>query len=74
MPLNVAVLLVRFSSFLMSSLRLMSFPMFSGSFGGVCFICGHMRRPPIGGSASSNVMFGMVSPSTTALAVFLPFT
>jgi len=44
------------------------FLMFSGLFGGVCHICGHVRRPPIGGSASSNVLSGEVSPSTTALA------
>ena len=37
-------------------------------FGGICLICGHVRRPPSGVSASSNAMSGVVSPSTTALA------
>jgi hypothetical protein len=34
----------------------------------MCLICGHVRRPPTGGSVSSNVMSGEASPSTTALA------
>ena len=48
--------------------RLVSFRMVSGSFGVVCLIWGHVQRPPTGGSASSNVMSGGASPSTTALA------
>ncbi len=32
-------------------------------------ICGHVLRSPTGGSASSNMMSGVASPSTTALAV-----
>ena len=70
MPLFVTVLLVCFSSFLMFfyALRLVSFLICSGLFGGVCLICGHVRRPPIGGSASANMMPGVVSPSTNDLA------
>ena len=52
----------------MHALRLVSFLIFSSSVVGVCLIYGHVRRPPIVGSASSNVMSGVVSPSTTALA------
>ncbi len=52
----------------MPASRLVSFLVFSGLFGEVCLICGHARRPPIGGSASSNVMPDVVFPSTTALA------
>ena len=44
------------------------FLMFSGLFGGVCHICGHVRRPPIGGSASANVISGVVPLYTNALA------
>ena len=44
-PLAVTVLLVCFSSFLMPALRLMSVLMFSGLLGGLCRICGHVRRP-----------------------------
>ncbi len=47
---------------------LVSFRMASGLFGVVCLVCGHVRRPLTGGSASSNVMSGGTSPSTTALA------
>ena len=56
MPLVVIVSLLCLSSFLMPALRLVSFLMFSGLLGGLCLICGHVRKPPIGGSASSNVM------------------
>ena len=42
--------------------------MFSGLLGGLCLICGHVLRTPIGGSASSNVMSGACAPFTTALA------
>ena len=47
--------------------------MVSHVFGWLCLICGHVRRPPIGGSAFSKVMYGarVASPSTTALAVVL---
>jgi hypothetical protein len=51
----------------MLALRSVSFRMFSGLLGMTCLICGHARRPPIGGSASSNVMSGVCSPYTTAL-------
>jgi hypothetical protein len=54
--------------FLMPAFRLVSFLMCYGLFGGLCLICGYVRRPPIGGSASSNVMSGEFSPSTAALA------
>jgi hypothetical protein len=47
---------------------LVSFEMVSGFLGVVCVVCGHVRMPPMGGSASSNVMSGGASPSTTALA------
>ncbi len=67
-PFVVAILLVCFSSFFMLALRFASFRMFFGLLGGLGLICGHMRRPPIGGSASSNVMSGVCSPSTSALA------
>ena len=67
-PLVITLLLVCFSSFLMPALRLVSFLMVSGLVEGVCLICGHVRRPSIGGSASSNMMSGVVSPSTPALA------
>ena len=70
-PLVGTVLLVCFSSFLIPALRLVIFCMFSGLFGGVCLICGHVRRPPISGPASSNMVSGAVSPSPTALAVLM---
>ncbi len=54
--------------FLMPVLRLVIFWMVSGLSGDVCLILGHVRRPPMGGSTSSNVMSGGISPSTTALA------
>ena len=57
-PFVFAVLLVCFSSFFMLALRFVRFRMFSGLLGVLCLICGHVRRPPIGGSASSNVMPG----------------
>ena len=47
---------------------LVSFRMVSGLSCVVCFICGHDRRPPMGGSTPSNMMSGGASPSTTALA------
>ena len=52
----------------MSVFRLVIFRVMSGLSGAVCLICDHVRRPPMGGSASSNVMSGETSPSTTALA------
>ena len=42
--------------------------MMSGLFGEACLIYGQVRMPPIRGSASSNVMSGGTSLSTTALA------
>jgi len=54
-------------SFLMPVFRLVVLWMMSGLLGEFCLICGQMRRPPIGGLASSNVMSGGASPSTTAL-------
>ncbi len=54
----------------MHALRLVSFLMCSSLLVGFSLICGHVRRPPIGGSASSKVMSGKSSPSTTALAAF----
>ena len=67
-PFLCAVLLVCFSSFFMLALRFVSFRVVSGLLGGLCLICGHVRRPPIGGSASSKMMSGSMSPSTTDLA------
>ena len=54
--------------FFMPAFRLVSFLMCSGLIVGLCLIYGHVRRPPISGSASSNVISGVCSPSTTALA------
>jgi len=67
-PLVVTVLLVCFRSYLKPDLKLVSFRMFSSLFGRVCLICGHVWRPPIGWSASSNMISSFASPSTTALA------
>ena len=67
-PSVVVVWLVCVSSFCILALRFVSFRVFFGLLGGLCLICGHVRRPPIGGSASSNVMSGVCSLSTTALA------
>ena len=72
-PFVVAVLLVCLSSFFMPAFRLVSFLACYGLLVGLCLICGHVRRPPIGGSTSSNVMSGEFSPSTTALADCRPF-
>ena len=55
----------------MHALRFVIFRMFSDVLDGLCLICGHVRSPPIGGSASSNVMSGVCSPSTTALVALL---
>ena len=55
MALVVTDLLVCFSFFLMHALRLVSFLMFSGLLGEASLICGHVRRPPMCGSVSSNV-------------------
>ena len=46
---------------------LASFMMLFLFLGVVLLICGHVLRPPTGGSASSNVMSGGASSSTTAL-------
>ncbi len=53
---------------LMPAFRLVSFFMVSGLSDVFLLICCHVLRPPTGGSASSNVMSGMASPSTTCLA------
>ncbi len=77
MLLAVTILLVCFSSFLMLALRFMSLVMFSGLCGGGYLIRCHVQRPPIGGSAFSNVMPGVVSPSIIALAALsdvLPYS
>ena len=55
-------------SFFMPVLRFVIIWNVSGLSGGVYLICGYVRRPPMGGSATSNVMSGGISPSTTALA------
>jgi hypothetical protein len=52
----------------MSLFILVSFMMVSVLLGVVLLICGHGLRSPTGGSASSNVMSGGASPSTTSLA------
>jgi hypothetical protein len=56
---------VAFIAFVMPDLRLVILP---GLFSVVHFICGHVRRSPIGGFASSNMISGRTSPSKTALA------
>ncbi len=66
MPL-VMVDVVSFIALFMPVFILVSFWMVSGSSGVECLIGGHVRRPPTGGSASSNVMSNGTSPSTTAL-------
>ena len=73
-PLVVVVLLVCLSSFLLLALRLVSFLIYSGLLGGLCLICGHVRRPPIGESASSNVMSGVFLSSTIDLAALSAFS
>jgi hypothetical protein len=57
-----------FDCFFMPVLRFVICWMVSGWSGDVRLICGHVRRPPMGGSASSNAMSGGTSPSATALA------
>jgi hypothetical protein len=52
----------------MTVLRLFSFRISSSLFGWVSLIWGQVRSPPIGGSASSKVVPGTISPSTTDLA------
>jgi hypothetical protein len=47
---------------------LVIFWLVSGLSGDVCLIYGHVWRPPMGGSVSSNVMSGGTSLPTTALA------
>ena len=42
-----------------------------GLFEGVCLICCQVRLPPIGQPASSKVMSGVISPSTTSLTASL---
>ena len=64
----VVVYVVSLIVVLMPVFILVSFMMVSGLLGVVRLICGHVLRPPTGGSASSNVMSGGASPSTTALA------
>ncbi len=55
----------------MHALRLISFMMCSCLSVGFSLICGHVRKPLIGGFASSKAMSGKLSPSTTALAALL---
>ena len=52
----------------MPALRLVNSLMSFGLLGGLCLIWVQVRRPPIGGSASSNGVSGGVSPPSTALA------
>jgi len=68
MPLVVVLRVVFFVAFFKPVLRLVVFRMASDLFGVVRLICGYVRRPLHGGSASSNVMSGGTSPFTTALA------
>ncbi len=68
-PLVVVLCVVSFISFLMHVVRLVSLWTLSGLIGAVRLIFSYARRPPMGGSASSNVMFGGISVSSTALAV-----
>jgi hypothetical protein len=42
--------------------------MVSGLSGDVCLMCSHVRRPPMGGSASSNGISGGTFSSTIAIA------
>ena len=67
----VVVYVVSLIAASMSVFILVSFMMVSGLLGVVRLICGHVMRPPTGGSVSSNVMSGGASPSTTALAALL---
>jgi hypothetical protein len=67
-PLVVMLCDVSLVSFLMPIFRLIILRMVSGLSGVVRLIYSHVRRPPMGGSASSNVMSGGASPSTTTLA------
>ncbi len=64
----VVVVVVSLIDVFIPVFMLVSFRMMSGYSGVVCLICGHVRRPPTDGYASSNVTFGVTSPSTTALA------
>ena len=48
-PLIAVLCDVSYIAFLMSVLRLVISRLVSGLFGVVCLICGHVRRPPIGG-------------------------
>ena len=48
----VAVDVVSLIAVFMLVFMLVSFRMLSGLSGVVCLICGHVRRPPMGGSAS----------------------
>jgi hypothetical protein len=56
-------------AFFMPVLKLVILWILSGLFGVVRLIYGHAQRPPIEGSASSNMMSGRTFPSTTALTV-----
>ncbi len=67
-PLVLVMWVVALINFLLPILRLEIIWMVSGLFGVVRIIYGHVRRPPIGGSASSNITSGGYSPSTTAPA------
>ncbi len=65
----VVMVIVSLIAVFMPVFMLVSFRMMSVFPGVVYLICGHVRRPSTGGSASSNVTLGVTSPSTTALAV-----
>ncbi len=56
--LVVLMCCVSLIAFFIPVLRLVILSMVSGLFGCVRLISGHVRRPPMGGSASSNVMSG----------------
>ena len=53
---------------LMLVFRLVILWMESVLFGAVSLICGHVRRPPMTGSASIKVMFGGAFPSLVVLS------
>ena len=54
----------------MPALRLVNSLMSFGLLGGLCLIWVQVRRPPIGGSASSKIVTGVISSSTTAWPLY----
>ena len=67
-PLAVVLCVVSFIAFLMPVLRLVILRMLFCLFGVLRLIFCHVRRPPMGRSASSNMVSDGTCPPTTALA------